>query len=111
MKKISEKAREYAAEYNGSGFANEIACAYLAGATEALQSQWREFPSSDGFADEDAIDKIALPILVRYQDGYVFTVNHDWSEEAEWYNDILNHPNRYTWLPIPKYEPKGGEVK
>lgn len=104
---ISEAATAYAPFDVAS--VNSVARAFYDGARWADAnpiSQWQKFPTDEeGFADSNAIEKIAMPILVRYQDGYVFAVNYDWGEEAEWYNDLLNHPNRYTWLPIPKYEP------
>lgn len=121
MTDIEKKAREYAKNAIGNTTWTDIqyrcegeeaeadfAKAFLAGAAYALAGQWRDIPTDkDGFGDADAIDNITLPIVVRYQDGYVFTVNYDWGEEADWYNDILNHPDRFMWLPIPEYKPKG----
>lgn len=110
MTDIENKAREYAEqigrEYEYDGRETIAKQAFLAGAAYALGNQWRDIPTDkDGVGDADAIDNIALPIIVRYQDGYVFAVNYDWGEEPEWYNDILNHPDRYKWLPIPEYKP------
>ncbi len=116
MTDIEQKAREYADKectvFDDDGIyetANlDMQKAFLAGAAYALGNQWRDIPTDkDGLGDADAIDNIALPIVVRYQDGYVFVVNYDWSEELEWYNDILNHPDRFMWLPIPECKPKG----
>lgn len=119
MTDIEKKAREYADEVlkqallmydkDASEFLAENAYhAYLQGMKDAVGNQWRDIPTDkDGFGDADAIDSITLPIVVHYQDGYVFTVNYDWGEVAELYNDILNHPDRFKWLPITEYKPNG----
>lgn len=97
----SRGVEEYDPGYPVKASSN-FADGFNAGAAYALSNQWRNFPTDkDGFGDADAIDGLTLPIVVRYRDGYVFAVNYDWGEESEWYQDILNHPDRFMYMPIP----------
>lgn len=98
MKTINEKAKEYAADYNGSGFANEIACAYHAGADEAMRQPWIRW--ADRKPEEE------LPVIIIH-------LNYDYGNPAYDlkffgpYKDkiakrtILEDADNLYWLPLP----------
>lgn len=97
MKTIEEMAREYSAEYNGSGFANEIACAYHTGAIAALRSQWRNVEIE--MPEEYASVLLAYPdksIIIGYYDS-----NCEMWRSAHSHEEICEPA---AWRLIPEYK-------
>lgn len=88
-----------------------IADAYLAGATEALASQWKEIErDKDGFTTDKCLDTMfqELPILLWHntdEDGeYV-----DRTKWADYAGDIQRDYHHYSlYMPIPIPPLKGG---
>lgn len=119
MNEMEDKARLYAS-YNSLVQADEIPNvtldisehikrAFIAGAKDALQSQWRPIKQDpDGFADEAYLEEMdkSKPFLLHYRDGYTEAININDEDWSEWYSEVQNHPNRFMWMPMPKCEPK-----
>lgn len=117
MEELKRKAALYASynfaigvkdmPYLRVDISENLKCAYLAGANEALQSQWRPIKQdADGFADEAYLEEMdkSKPFLLRYRDGHAEAINANDEDWSEWYSEVQNHPNRFVWMPIPKYD-------
>lgn len=123
MTDIEKQAREYADDAFVRTFSdrempwNEVReifkQTFLAGAAYAIGNQWRKIPTNkDGFADDAQLDKIEeqVPFLVRYRDGTMFVATEsNKSDFYDWYSDIQKDPDRFMWLPITDYQPKGAK--
>jgi hypothetical protein len=95
--------------------AEDIESAYRKGMQDAdtnTNPAWQPIRrGADGFVDEEYVQNMLsqVPFIVRYQDGYTFAVNNadaDCDDWDEWYSDIERHPDRFMWLPLPKFNPK-----
>ncbi|MCM1220087.1 MAG: hypothetical protein NC548_36910 [Lachnospiraceae bacterium] len=105
MKTINQKAREYAEDYNGSGFANEIVCAYHVGAEEALRSQWRTV--------EDELPKDGEKCVIMDKDGRVRAAVYDAKRELwRMSGGLFIYPIKtvYCWMSIPNCQGKEGKL-
>lgn len=117
MKELKRKAALYASynftigvkdiPYLTIDISENLKLAYLTGATEALQSQWLLIKQdADGFADEAYLEEMdkSKPFILRYRDGHTEAINTNDEDWSEWYSEVQNHPNRFMWMPIPKYD-------
>ncbi len=117
-KAYAEKADYPAPEYgwyesDHEAMTDVLEQAYLAGATEALASQWKEIErDKDGFTTDKCLDTMfqELPILLWHntdEDGeYV-----DRTKWADYAGDIQRDYHHYSlYMPIPIPPLKGGDV-
>lgn len=116
-----EKARAYAYSFDTRIFGCEeildaedlVIAAYLAGATEALASQWKEIErDKDGFATDECLDTMfqELPILLWHntdEDGE-YVDRTKWADYAGYIHCDYHHYSLYMPIPIPPL--KGGDV-
>ena len=117
-KAYAEKAYYPAPEYgwyesDHEAMTDVLEQAYLAGATEALASQWKEIErDKDGFTTDECLDTMfqELPILLWHntdEDGeYV-----DRTKWADYAGDIQCDYHHYSlYMPIPTPPLKGGDA-
>lgn len=113
MKTIDEKAWDYSDSRRKDADLTDIATAYhdgyIQGATEALQSQWRNV--------EEELPTKSDDYIVAYEDGTVFTEYfvkriNDWRHYADGC-DRWEKPRArvVAWLPIPEYKPDKSKSK
>ncbi|MCM1225199.1 MAG: hypothetical protein NC548_63180 [Lachnospiraceae bacterium] len=109
MKTIEEKAWEYSDSRRKDADLTDVATAfhdgYIQGATEAPQSQWRSVEDGYPMHDDD--------VLVMYNERGSNRIAYGVASHCDdtWFtnDDDIIRDNIFAWLPIPKYEPKGGE--
>lgn len=99
---IGERATAYAERYEARPMAETAIRAYIAGATEALASQWRsvkeELPEPDtmclvfGYQDLDFNGGLNLYTMMAWYDGEDF---------YDAYNDRKYHPVKWMAIPLP----------
>ena len=97
-----ERATAYAERYEARPMAETAIRAYIAGATEALASQWRsveeELPEPDtmclvfGYQDLDFNGGLNLYTMMAWYDGEDF---------YDAYNDRKYHPVKWMAIPLP----------
>lgn len=107
---IEERATAYAERYEARPMAETAIRAYIAGATEALASQWRsveeELPESDtmclvfGYQDLDFNGRLTRYTMMAWYDGENF---------YDAYNDRKYHPEK--WMAIPPISDTNTEKK
>lgn len=94
MKTIEEKAKEYASNPANRGIyvtEKHMKEAYIAGAKEALASQWRN-------AAEE-VPEYNKDVLIKYQHG---TTIGRYTEEKKWYNGYISPiEGSVYWMPFP----------
>lgn len=101
---IGERATAYAERYEARPMAETAIRAYIAGATEALASQWRsveeELPSND--------DKVFVIIRGAYVCGWY---DHKYESWEIFGMGSYNRKDASYWMPIPSLPDPNAEKK
>ncbi len=110
MKSIEEKAQDYAEAYklNGAVCATEallhiVEKSYLAGAAEALASQWRSPEELEGYECDRYYTKILVKYRAKYNGSWLtITSLNSVDEWTDNYQEIHKGDDLIAWMPIPE---------